>query len=165
MNFTPTFYRIQNMLNNFKSALLICCSIFIAIGCNDFAGTKNNSSATTENFVSEKINGKYTVDRSTAEELKVMENTIVNFSLMIKRQPNNLAAYNEYGNLLRNHIERTTKYCGLDRDSKTLLCNNLNLISERVPSLQKNDVAAAAQASNEIYSLFSKIDSSFAFRN
>ncbi len=143
----------------------MCCTLFIAIGCNEDAKTKNSSSATNENFVSEKINGKYTVDRSTSEELKVMENTIVNFSLMIKRQPNNLAAYNEYGNLLKNHIERTTKYCGLDKDSKTTLCNNLNLIRERIPALQKNDVSAAAQASNEIYSLFSKIDSSFAFRN
>ncbi len=148
-----------------QSAMLLCCIVFIATGCNDSAESKNSSPLSTGNFVSEKINGKYTVDRATSEELKVMENTVINFSLMIKRQPTNLAAYNEYGNLLQNHIERTTNYCGLDKNSKTILCNNLNLISEKIPVLQQNDVAAAAQASNEIYFLFSKIDSSFAFRN
>ncbi len=153
------------MSNTLKFALLMCYTLFITTGCNDNAGTKNSLSATTENFVSEKINGKYTVDRATSEELKVMENTVVNFSLMIKRQPNNLAAYNEYGNLLQNHIERVNKFCGLDANSKTVLCNNLNLISEKVPALQQNDAAAASTACNEIHFLFSKIDSSFAFRN
>jgi hypothetical protein len=153
------------MYSILQSALLLCCILFIATGCNNIAGTENSSSSATENFHSEKINGKYTLDRSTSEELKVMENTVVNFSLMIKKQPTNLAAYNEYGNLLANHVDRVTKYCGLDASAKTELCNNLNLISEKIPLLQQNDVAAAAQATNEINTLFAKIDSSFAFRN
>lgn len=145
--------------------LLLYCTLFIAIGCNNSTETTNHSPVTTETFVAEQINGKYTVDRATSEELKVMENTVVNFTLMIKRQPTNMEAYNEYGNLLQNHIERTTKFCGLDKNSKTMLCSNLNLISERIPALQQNDVAAASKATAEINTLFAKIDSTFAFRN
>lgn len=165
MYFANSIDRLLNMSHTLQSGLLLCCIFFIQIGCNNIAETENRSPAAIENFVPEKINGKFTVDRATAEELKVMENTVVNFSLMIKRQPNNLAAYNEYGNLLLNHIDRTNKYCGLEKNSKTLLYNNLNLIQEKVPALQQNDLNTALQACNEISYLFSKIDSSFAYRN
>lgn len=149
-----------------SSALLSAAFVFIAAACSNTAGNDNAGTAlSTENFVAEKINGKYTVDRATSEELKVMENTVVNFTDMIKRQPKNLAAYNEYGNLLQMHIERVNNYCRLDENSKSQLCNNLNLISEKIPTLQQNDDAAAAAATAEINTLFAKIDSSFAFRN
>jgi hypothetical protein len=149
-----------------QSALLSAALLFIASACSNTAGNDTTDTAvSTENFVAEKINGKYTVDRATSEELKVMENTVVNFTLMIKRQPNNVAAYNEYGNLLQNHIERINQYCGLDATAKTELCNNLKSIGEKVPALQQNDVAAAAAATADINTLFAKIDSSFAFRN
>ncbi|MGE0635391.1 MAG: hypothetical protein AB7G44_10180 [Bacteroidia bacterium] len=149
-----------------QTALISAAIVCIAAACSNTTGNENAATAvSSENFVAEKINGKYTVDRATSEELKVMENTVVNFTVMIKRQPENMAAYNEYGNLLQNHIERINKYCGLDANTKTELCNNLNLISEKVPALQQNDVAAAAQATGEINTLFAKIDSSFAFRN
>jgi hypothetical protein len=148
------------------SAVLSAVFIFIASSCNNSADNNHSdTSAGTEIFVAEKINGKYTVDRATSEELKIMENTVVNFTDMIKRQPKNLAAYNEYGNLLMNHIERINTYCRLDANAKTQLCSNLNLIKEKIPALQQNDVAAASQATTEINRLFSKIDSSFAFRN
>ncbi len=147
-------------------ALLSAAFVFIASACSNTAGNDNSDTAlSTENFVAEKVNGKYTVDRATSEELKVMENTVVNFTDMIKRQPKNLAAYNEYGNLLKMHIERVNNYCRLDEHSKSQLCSNLNLINEKIPALQQNDAAAAAAATAEINKLFAKIDSSFAFRN
>lgn len=149
-----------------QSVLVLIAVLFLAIGCNDIAQNKNTDSPiNTENFTAEKVNGKYTVDRATSEELKVLENTVVNFTVMIKRQPNNISAYNEYGNLLQNHIERIHKFCGLDENTKSQLCNNLNLINEKVPALQQNDVAAASEATAEISMLFAKIDSSFAFKN
>lgn len=149
-----------------SSALLSAVFVFIASSCSNSAGNDTtDTTVSAENFTSEKVNGKYTVDRTTSEELKVMENTVVNFTVMIKRQPENVAAYNEYGNLLQNHIERINKYCGLDEESKTELCSNLKLISEKIPALQQNDVAAASTATAEINTLFAKIDSSFAFRN
>ena len=148
------------------SVLLSAAFVFIAGSCTNSADNNNAGTAiSSENFVSEKINGKYTVDRATSEELKVMENTVENFSLMIKRQPKNTAAYNEYGNLLQNHIERINNYCGLDENSKTELCSKLKLISEKVPALQQNDAPAASTATAEINILFAKIDSTFAFRN
>lgn len=150
---------------SFIHALLLLCSVlFLAIGCSEISGNENGS-GTTEAFVSEKINGKYTLDHATSEELRVMENTVINFSLMIKRQPENIAAYNEYGNLLENHINRINKYCSLDKNTKTELCKNLNLINEKIPALRQSDVALAAVAEKEINQLFSKIDSSFAFKN
>lgn len=148
------------------SAIFSAAFLFIAGSCSNTTGNDNSDTAqSTENFVAEKVNGKYTVDRATSEELKVMENTVVNFTVMIKRQPNNVAAYNEYGNLLQNHIERINQYCGLDATAKTELCNNLKSIGDKVPALQQNDITAAAQATAEINTLFAKIDSSFAFRN
>ncbi len=144
-------------------------SLFFALlfiyGCSNTTESENAASTPSETFVSKKINGKFTVDRATSEELKVMENTVVNFTLMIKRQPNNIAAYNEYGNLLENHIKRINTYCGLEESSKTQLCKTLNLISEKIPQLQQKDATIASEASKDINLLFTKIDSLFSFRN
>jgi len=145
--------------------IVIFFTVLFVYSCSNTAGTDNNLSNYSQPFVSQKINGKLSVDHATSEELKIMENTIENFTQMIKRQPNNAAAYNEYGNLLENHITRINNYYGLDENSKTQLCKNLNHIRDKIPILQQNDVGTAAIACKDIGVLFSKIDSTFAFRN
>lgn len=144
--------------------ILIFFAVIIAACSNPQEGN-TLSGKKTGTFISEKINGKYTVDPATAEELKIMENTVLNFMQMIKRQPANTAAYNEYGNLIEMHINRINEHCRLDENSKSVLCNNLESIRKKIPLLQNNNVDDAEIACKEIAILFSQIDSAFAYRN
>ncbi len=153
------------MNNIIQNCFVLLSLLPLLWSCGSTSGSQNKNEATTEVFSQKKTNGKFSVDHATAEELKIMENTIGNFTQMIKRQPENLSAYNEYGNLLQMHIDRVNKYCRLDETSKTELCKNLNLIKEKIPQLQKGDARAASLASKDVYLLFSKIDSAFAYRD
>ncbi len=112
-----------------------------------------------------KVNGKWTVDRATAEELKGMKNTMENFTLLNKKKFENMKAYQEYGALLRNHIERVNTYCGLDAANKTILCKSLNNLKSKIEILEGNDMEKSREAMTELNSLFAQIDSTFNYVN
>lgn len=134
-------------------------------GCNNPAATENKTTDAETEFVSTQTDGKWSVDRATAEELKGMKNTVENFTLLNKKRFENLPAYQEYGLLLENHIDRVNTYCQLDPTSKNTLCANLNKIKEKMEVLKGNDMDKSREAIQSINLLFAQIDSSFNYNN
>ena len=89
-------------------------------GCNNPAATENKTTDAETEFVSTQTDGKWSVDRATAEELKGMKNTVENFKLLNKKRFENLPAYQEYGLLLENHIDRVILIASLTPHRKML---------------------------------------------
>ena len=133
--------------------------------CQNQSNTSATQNTENETFVSTQTQGRWSVDRATAEELKGMKNTIENFTLLNKKKFENLPAYQEYGLLLNNHIERVTTYCRLDSKSKNALCANLNTIKQQIEILQGNDMEKSREAIAEVNKIFAEIDSSFNYNN
>lgn len=147
-----------------KNKLLGLTLFTLLLGACNSPVQNDDSSESKQEFKSEMINAKWTVDRGTAEELKGMKNTMVNFTLLNKRLEN-LKAYQEYGLLLQNHIERVTSYCQLDKQSKNLLCKNLDKLKEDIKTLEGTDMEKSRAAVAELNRAFAEIDSSFNYTN
>ena len=130
-------------------------------GCSASSEEQSGKTELQEGFHSSNVNGKWTIDRNTAMELRAMQSSIENFSLLIKKQPQNLDAYKVYGDLLQNHVNRTVTYCSLDNNAKTLLCKDLDKIKAQIELMQREDIAQARQANLRINALFTEIESTF----
>lgn len=148
-----------------KRLLFIGMAAALIAGCDNPASSESKTTDSETEFVSTKTNGKWSVDRATAEELKGMKNTVENFTLLNKKKFENLPAYQEYGLLLENHINRVNTYCQLDPTSKNALCANLNKIKEQMEVLKGNDMDKSREAIKSINLLFAEIDSSFNYNN
>jgi hypothetical protein len=144
---------------------LLLWSLLLAACNSNTSATSNTERNSETTFVSTQVDGKWTVDRATAEELKGMKNTIENFTLLNKKKFENLAAYQEYGILLENHINRVNTYCLLDPKTKNTLCANLNRIKEQMEILKGNDMEKSREAIKTINAIYSEIDSSFNYNN
>ena len=96
-------------------------------------------------------------------ELRAMQSTIENFNLLIKKQPQNLPAYQGYAATLQNHINRTVKYCSLDKNARSLLCKSMDKISEQISVIEKGDIKQAREAAANINKIFSDVDNSLNF--
>lgn len=148
------------------TTLVLGIAVFLLTACENNAGkSATNSLQDEQNFTSQNINGKWTVDRATAEELKGMKNTLENFTLLNKKKYENLPAYQEYALLLENHIERVTTFCRLDKQSKNALCKNLDRIKEQMEILKGDDMEKSYKAMVAINRIFAEIDSSFNYNN
>lgn len=149
-----------------KTIALLLNMVVIFTACNNNSGQFTPSSQhENEHFTSQNINGKWTVDRATAEELKGMKNTLENFTLLNKKKYENLPAYQEYALLLENHIKRVTTFCRLDKETKNTLCKNLDRIKEQMEILKGNDMEKSYEATIAINRIFAEIDSSFHYNN
>ncbi len=147
-----------------KRLLFTAMIAALIAGCDNPASESKTTDTETE-FKSTQTDGKWSVDRATAEELKGMKNTVENFTLLNKKKFENLPAYQEYGLLLENHINRVNTYCQLDPTSKNALCANLNNIKEQMEVLKGNDMDKSREAIKAINLLFAEIDSSFNYNN
>lgn len=114
-------------------------------------------------FKSENKAGKWTTDQSTAQELKSMKNTIENFTALNKKKYENLKAYQEFGDLMKMHVDRVNDYCRLDPDSKNRLCSNINRIHEQVDILHGEDMEKSKLALQKVNQIFSEVDSTFIY--
>lgn len=114
-------------------------------------------------FQSENKAGKWTTDQSTAQELKSMRNTIENFTSLNKKKYENLKAYQEFGDLMKMHVERVNSYCRLDPDSKNRLCANINRIHEQVDILHGEDIEKSRAALQAVNRIFGEVDSAFTY--
>lgn len=141
----------------FLFALLLCA-------CSNSSGDRSLME-TQEEFKSQKNEDKWTVDRATAEELKGMKNTMENFTLLNKKKLENLKAYQEYGLLLQNHIDRVNTYCLLDKESKNMLCKKLDKMREGIKTLEGTDMEESRVTVAELNRIFAEIDSSFNYTN
>ncbi|MCW5907616.1 MAG: hypothetical protein KIS94_07145 [Chitinophagales bacterium] len=147
-----------------STAILIVAILLTA--CENNSGNSTTGSQREEqNFTSQNIDGKWTVDRATAEELKGMKNTLENFTLLNSKKYENLPAYQEYALLLENHIERVTTFCRLDKETKNALCKNLDRIKEQMEILKGDDMEKSHEAMEAINRIFGEIDSSFNYNN
>ena len=137
--------------------------IFMA-SCGD--GAESNATAVQteqETFQSKQVQGHWTTDKNTAMELRAMQSTIENFNLLIKKQPQNLMAYQGYAATLKNHVNRTVTFCSLDKNARSLLCKSIDKISAQIEIIEKGDIKQAHDAAGKINSIFSEIDNSFNF--
>lgn len=130
--------------------------------CNS---NNNSSTPVTETFTSKQVDGRWTTDQATAEELKGMKNTIENFTLLNKKKFENLKAYQEFGDLMQMHSDRVTNYCGLDPATKNLLCKKLDDIKTEVAILKGDDMQKSKEALGRINVVLAQIDSSFNYSN
>jgi hypothetical protein len=141
--------------------------ISVLMGCNQ---QQSGSSISPEKglkdfFKSKNKNGKYTTDFETAQELISMRFTIENFTLLNKKKFENLKAYQEFGDLMQMHVERITRYCKLEVDTKNLLCKKLEGITKEVEILHGNDMEKSKEALGKINYSLSQIDSTFNYSN
>ena len=116
-------------------------------------------------FKSEKVNGRMTTDFATAQELKGMRISIENFTLLNKKKFENLKAYQQFGDILQNHLDRTTASCGLDDAAKTTLCSKLDKMKPEINTLHGDDMIKSKEAVKNVNRWMAEIDSSFSYMN
>lgn len=150
-----------------RNLIFMALLISVLMGCNQ---QQSGSSISPEeglkdSFKSENKNGKHTTDFETAQELISMRFTIENFTLLNKKKFENLKAYQEFGDLMQMHIERITRFCKLDVDTKNLLCKKLEGITKEVEILHGNDMEKSKEALGKINYSLSQIDSTFNYSN
>lgn len=114
-----------------------------------------------QNIKSKKIDGRWTMDKGTAMELRAMQDTIENFNLLIKKQPQNLSAYKGYAVSLQNHVDRTVTYCSLDKNTRSVLCKDLDKLWEQITAINKGDISQAHEASKNINLIFKGMNDYF----
>jgi len=101
-------YHIRLLPNNtFLKIVLLPLLVFCFSSCNHSEASENGLITKEETFSSTQVNGKWTTDFKTAEELKVMRNTIENFTLLNKKKFENLKACQTLGKLL----DSQTSFC------------------------------------------------------
>jgi len=143
--------------------LIICITSLSIWACNQPQNSTDNKA--TQEFISTQVNGKWTTDFTTAEELKGMHNTIENFTLLNKKKFENLKAYQEFGDLMQMHADRVTEYCQLDANTKNLLCKKLAAIKTEVQTLHGDDMVQSKAAVANINLILSEIDATFSYNN
>jgi hypothetical protein len=148
-----------------KHTIYIILLICILPSCNNSSTLASKSEASGGNFRSEKINGKYSVDFATGEELKGMRITIENFTLLNKKKFENLKAYQQFGDIMQNHLDRLSASCGLDADSRKVLFDELNKFKGEISVLHGDDMSKSKEAVHRINAYLSKIDSTFNYNN
>lgn len=146
--------------------IVVGMSLFILPSCNESNQAVNTNAAgneVQEVFQSKTVRGQSTTDNNTAIELRAMQSSMINFNLLIKKQPQNLSAYRAYAEILKNHIDRTVTYCGLDQNTKSTLCKELDKIKDKVAVIESGNIDQARDANKDINKSFGNIDSLFNF--
>ena len=142
----------------------------VIIGCMLSSCNSNHldsrlESSVDRGFISQIKDGKYTTDFATAQELKMMRNTIDNFTLLNKKKFENLRAYQEFGDLLQMHTDRVIESCNLDAGSKNILCKKLDKIKSEVQTLRGTDIEKSEIALKNVNAYLAEIDSLFNYIN
>lgn len=150
-----------------RNLIFMALLVSVLMGCNQ---QQSGSSISPEeglrdSFKSENKNGKYTTDFETAQELISMRFTIENFTLLNNKKFENLKAYQEFGDLMQMHVERITKYCKLEVDTKNLLFKKLEGITKEVEILHGSDMEKSKEALSNINYSLAEIDSTFSYSN
>ena len=151
--------------NTFLKIVLLPLLLFFFSSCNHSEASENGLITKEEIFSSTQINGKWTTDFKTAEELKVMRNTIENFTLLNKKKFENLKAYQEFGDLIAMHIERVLNNCGLDEKPKEILQAKLEKLNAEVKILQGTDMGKSKLSVKKVNEALAAIDSTFTYTN
>lgn len=142
---------------------LLLATLFLA-ACSNSAETAQ-APQENETFTPQEIQGKWTTDLATAQELKGLHYTIENFTLLNKKKFENSKAYQEFGNLLQMHIERINTYNHLPEKAQHLLHNKLEKLKSEIETLRDGNVEKSQQALKNIHRHFSEIDSTFIYMN
>jgi hypothetical protein len=159
-------YHIRLLPNNtFLKIVLLPLLVFCFSSCNHSEASENGLITKEETFSSTQVNGKWTTDFKTAEELKVMRNTIENFTLLNKKKFENLKAYQEFGDLMAMHIERVSNNCGLDEKSKVILQSKLERMNVEVNILHGSDMEKSKLSIKKVNEALADIDSTFSYTN
>lgn len=159
-------YHIRLLPNNtFLKIVLLPLLLFCFMSCSHSETSGNDHFTTVETFSSTQVNGKWTTDFKTAEELKVMRNTIENFTLLNKKKFENLKAYQEFGDLIAMHIERVSNNGGLDKKSKAILQSKLEKMNVEVNILHGTDMEKSKFSVKKINEALADIDSTFTYTN
>ncbi len=149
-----------------KLRVMILLVALLLAGCEHGGPTAPNVVNDTEEvFVQGKVNGKWQVDRATAEELRGMSMTIDNFLLLNKKKYENSGAYQEFGLLLENHISRIDAYCALSGDCKKDLYLRLDSIKAEVPLLSTGELEKGKAALLRIKNVWAGVDTAFSYQN
>lgn len=133
--------------------------------CNLKQPSQESGSNGSESFRSELVNGKYTTDFNSAQELKGLRNTVENFTLLNKKKLENDAAYREFGELLMMHIDRINTYCVLEGEGKEILHQHLEKLAQEAQKLKADKSTDYRLALQQVNSILSNIDSTFNYMN
>ena len=134
-----------------------------AAGCNNTSETMaNNQQQAAE--TQQLVNGRWQMDRASAEELKGMAMTIDNFALLNKKKFENSGAYQQFGLLLQNHLQRIDTYCKLNTDCHDRLYTKLNEIKAELPVLSTGNLSDGKAALGRVKAIWAQVDSAFIYQ-
>lgn len=89
------------------------------------------------------------------EELYILKNTADNFAQMIKRQPENLPAFEEYGNLLDMHIQRINR---LNITPTEEVRNWMDSLGILIPGLKSGKMKEAQKSTAKVMTILKELD-------
>ena len=158
-------YRTFPFKQNRVIQYLCILSIAAITACHQPNSYNNSTSGAEDKFVSKQENGKWTTDFKTAEELKVMRNTIENFTLLNKKKFENLKAYQEFGDLLSMHLTRIKENSRLTDIAQKTLQERLKRFDKEVSVLHGTNMEQSKLAIYRVNEALAAIDSSFTYRN
>ncbi len=136
----------------------------LAFSCGAPSG--DNAPAAEEDtgtFQAARVNGKWTADPSTAEELRGLHYTIENFTLLNKKKFENLKAYEEFALLLRNHVDRINKYNRLGKEAEQELFLRLEPLKKEIEVIGGSSVEQSRISLKKINGIMNGIDSLYIY--
>lgn len=170
MSFILTNTMVMNTttIKKAKYTGILQCIVFVYAlmhisGCNN-ADTNTIQSNQQVTETQQLINGRWQLDRASAEELKGMAMTIDNFSLLNKKKFENSGAYQQFGLLLQNHLQRIDAYCELNTDCRNQLNTKLNEIKAVLPALSTGNMQDGKAALVRVKAAWAQVDSAFIYQ-
>lgn len=148
-----------------RNILTLISALIIMQGCNNQSAPATETITIKGPFLSERQNGKWTTDITTAQYLKTLHYTVENFTLLNKKKFENLPAYREFGELMSLQIKQIGENSGLDVVTKERLLQKLQEIESEAIALKEYDMPAARQSLGRINKHMAEIDSFFNYQN
>ncbi|MCB9252111.1 MAG: hypothetical protein H6605_06560 [Flavobacteriales bacterium] len=124
------------------------------------AGEKEEDSPSRD-FISEMENGKWTLDNSSSEELRILYNTVDNFTRLNSKKYESKKAYEEFGYLLEMHVERIKKYSLLEKEAGAIFFKKVAKIEKEIPKFKKGGIEACRRSLKYINSILEEINTAF----
>ncbi|MFN8310527.1 MAG: hypothetical protein U0T73_11235 [Chitinophagales bacterium] len=144
--------------------------VFWIIGLSTLLGCRMESNELADrekngDFMSGITDGQYRIDLKTAEELRSMQNTVENFTLLNKKKFEHVEAYQEFGELLQLQMARILENGNLRGNCRSVLESELRIIQQELPVFAGKDTARSKQALIRVNKTMAVMDSTFKFLN
>ena len=146
-----------------KKNLYLFAFFLVFFSCTNREVSPGAGTETIEKFSSKKENGRWTTNSAMAEQLRAMDATLENFTLLNKKKYENLKAYQQFASFFMDHVNLLRSVPLDDGEARNSLYAKLDSLEAQSKIMLGSDMNASSTALKVTNSVFSQIRSAFNF--